>query len=137
MCENPRMQRVDEHVAFRRFDRDENRRYVERERTHRVGPGVAECGVDGWHRNVVPTARQGRTDLIDGKHGRVRKCCSHVDQFDFVRHDPEGAVLVDSRAMPAAPAAGAALWTDPLAPHYVRSVGNRDLHVIAVELKNT
>jgi quercetin dioxygenase-like cupin family protein len=54
---------------------------------------------------------------------------------DFVRHDPEGNVLVDSRSMEATPAIGTAFWTAPLVPHYVRNVGNHDLHIIAVELK--
>ena len=54
---------------------------------------------------------------------------------DFVRYDPEGKVLVDSRTMGGAPRAGGALWAAPLMPHYVKNVGDSDLHIIAVELK--
>lgn len=54
---------------------------------------------------------------------------------DFVRYDPEGNVLVDSRTMPARPAFGAALWVGPIGPHYVENVGHTDLHVIATEIK--
>lgn len=54
---------------------------------------------------------------------------------DFVRYDPDGNVLVDSRTMGGTPAAGGALWAGPLVPHYVRNVGERDLHISAVELK--
>lgn len=54
---------------------------------------------------------------------------------DFIRYDPEGNVLVDSRVAGMSPADGSALWGPPLVPHYVRNVGDRDLHVIAVELK--
>jgi mannose-6-phosphate isomerase-like protein (cupin superfamily) len=54
---------------------------------------------------------------------------------DFVRHDPDGAVLVDSRQMAAPPAPGEALWSGPLPPHYVENVGDKELHIIAVELK--
>jgi hypothetical protein len=54
---------------------------------------------------------------------------------NFVRYDPEGKVLVDSRSMERPPAIGAAMWSAPLPPHYVHNVGDADLHVIAVELK--
>jgi len=54
---------------------------------------------------------------------------------NFVRHAPDGTVLVDSRALAQPPAQGATLWSGPLAPHYARNVGDQVLHVIAVELK--
>jgi quercetin dioxygenase-like cupin family protein len=54
---------------------------------------------------------------------------------DFVRFDPDGNVLVDSRAAGMTAAPGTALWSAPLVPHYVRNVGDADLHIIAVELK--
>jgi quercetin dioxygenase-like cupin family protein len=54
---------------------------------------------------------------------------------DFIRYDPDGNVLVDSRDMAAPPAPGEAIWSAPLVPHYVRNIGECDLHVIAVEVK--
>lgn len=54
---------------------------------------------------------------------------------DFVRRDPDGNVLLDSRRMADRPAVGSALWGPPLGPHSVENVGECDLHVIAVELK--
>jgi hypothetical protein len=54
---------------------------------------------------------------------------------DFVRTDSRGALLLDSRTMAAAPMTGEALWGAPLPPHSVRNIGDKDLHVIAVELK--
>ena len=54
---------------------------------------------------------------------------------DFVRYDPDGNVLVDSRQTQAAPEIGSAIWSAPLAPHYVRNVGDRILHIIAIEVK--
>lgn len=56
---------------------------------------------------------------------------------DFIRYDPEGNVLVDSRSMASSPAAGDSLWAAPLVPHYVHNIGAAPLHVIAVELKDT
>ena len=52
----------------------------------------------------------------------------------FVRRDAAGAVLVDSRTMHELPE-GAALWSEPLPPHTLENVGERDLHVISVEIK--
>ena len=52
---------------------------------------------------------------------------------EFVRRDAEGNVVVDSRLVDAAP--GSALWIPALAPHSVENVGDADLHVIAIELK--
>jgi mannose-6-phosphate isomerase-like protein (cupin superfamily) len=43
---------------------------------------------------------------------------------------------VDSRATGTHPASGAALWLPPLEPHYVTNVGNGDLRIIAIEVKN-
>ena len=54
---------------------------------------------------------------------------------DFVRRDDRGVVLADSRGLAAAPKPGDALWLPPLPPHQVENVGDRDLHIIAVELK--
>lgn len=56
---------------------------------------------------------------------------------DFVRYDPDGKILVDSRTMTIKPAPGAALWTNPIGPHYVENVGPADLHIVAIETKPT
>ena len=55
---------------------------------------------------------------------------------DFVRIDPEGKVLADSRKMRLRPVPGEAIWSPVLPPHRVRNVGNTDLRLIAVELKS-
>lgn len=54
---------------------------------------------------------------------------------DFIRYDPDGKVLVDSRSMAAKPPVGGALWSAPLVPHYVHNVGTGELRIIAVEIK--
>jgi quercetin dioxygenase-like cupin family protein len=54
---------------------------------------------------------------------------------DFIRRDAEGTILADSRTLSSAPSPGDALWLPPLPPHQVENVGDRDLHIIAVELK--
>jgi hypothetical protein len=57
-----------------------------------------------------------------------------VISSDFVRHDPNGKVVLDSRnGTP--PAAGAVVWGAPLAPHSLTNVGAHELRVIAVEIK--
>jgi quercetin dioxygenase-like cupin family protein len=55
---------------------------------------------------------------------------------DFLRRDGDENIIADSRGRPA-PAAGAALWIEPLPPHSVENVGSTDLHIIAVEVKSS
>jgi hypothetical protein len=54
---------------------------------------------------------------------------------DFIRRDADGRILLDSRELGTNPE-GHALWSDPLAPHTLENVGDRELRVIAVEQKN-
>ena len=54
---------------------------------------------------------------------------------DFVRYDPEGNVLLDSRNMATKPAIGSALSAGPIGPHYVENVGTDELRILAVEIK--
>jgi len=55
---------------------------------------------------------------------------------DFVRIDPDGKVIADSRTMNLRPHPGEAIWSPALPPHRVRNVGGSDLRLIAVELKS-
>ena len=55
---------------------------------------------------------------------------------DFVRYDPEGKVLLDSRTLADVPAVGSAIWAGPIGPHFVENVGATPLHILAVELKD-
>lgn len=54
---------------------------------------------------------------------------------DFLRRDADGNVIVDSRSWDRQPAAGEALWLPPLTPHSVENIGQSELRLIAVELK--
>jgi hypothetical protein len=55
---------------------------------------------------------------------------------DFVRRDPDGTVLADTRtAGPKAPA-GSAVWGHALPPHSLENVGQSELRNITVELKH-
>ena len=58
-----------------------------------------------------------------------------ISWSDFVRRDSEGRIIVDSRTWERQPASGEALWGTPLVPHSVENIGERDLHIIAVEMK--
>ena len=58
-----------------------------------------------------------------------------VSYSEFVRHAPDGKVLLDSRTLTIPPKPGKALWSAPLPPHYIENVGKNELVVIAVELK--
>jgi quercetin dioxygenase-like cupin family protein len=54
---------------------------------------------------------------------------------DFVRYDPQGNVLLDSRTLVNKPRVGEATWSGPLVPHWLHNVGDSELRVIAVEIK--
>jgi hypothetical protein len=54
----------------------------------------------------------------------------------FIRYDDKENVLVDSRTLSKIPTVGSALWSGPLAAHCLKNIGDNDLHVISVEIKN-
>ena len=54
---------------------------------------------------------------------------------DFVRRDDTGRVVVDTRTTPSLSAPQTALWSGPLAPHSLENVGQAEIHIISVELK--
>ena len=58
-----------------------------------------------------------------------------VSSSDFVRRDPAGTVLVDSRRGAALPGPGSILWSAALPPHSLTNVGTGELRIIAVETK--
>ena len=59
-----------------------------------------------------------------------------VATSDFVRRDPEGNVLVDTRVAHSAPVAGTASWGGPLTPHTFENVGREEFHTLTVEMKD-
>ena len=54
---------------------------------------------------------------------------------NFVRYDDKGQVLVDSRKIDAFKVPPVAVWSAPLPPHSLENVGEVDLDIISVELK--
>jgi hypothetical protein len=56
---------------------------------------------------------------------------------DFVRRDPDGNVLVDTRVSGSKPAVGVASWGAPLTPHSLENVGAETFHTLTIELKDT
>jgi len=57
-----------------------------------------------------------------------------VSASEFIRRDANGKVLVDTRA--AKPSSPEFLWSEPLPPHSVENVGNSEIRLIMVELKD-
>ena len=88
----------------------------------------------------------GRVRVLDTKVEPGQRTPVHAHEWpaalyvlnwsDFVRYDPEGNVLLDSRNLAARPAVGSALWGGPIGPHLVENVGNSVLHILAVEIKD-
>jgi len=58
-----------------------------------------------------------------------------ISMSDFIRRDPDGAVLVDTRGTEQAPP-GSVVWGSSLPPHSLENVGNDELRNITVELKH-
>jgi hypothetical protein len=58
-----------------------------------------------------------------------------VSVADFVRRDGDGNVILDTRAS-GAPTPSTALWSEPIPPHSLENVGDSELCVIMVELKD-
>ncbi len=59
-----------------------------------------------------------------------------LSSTDFIRRDGAGNVVLDTRIANARPELSAVLWSPPLPPHSLENVGDRELRVIMVELKD-
>jgi hypothetical protein len=59
-----------------------------------------------------------------------------ISWSDFIRYDGAGNILLDSRSLGKTIAPHTALWSEPLGPHALKNVGNSELHIISVEIKN-
>ena len=55
---------------------------------------------------------------------------------DFVRRDPDGNVLADTRASKSTPILGNAVWGAPLTPHSLENVGTQEFRTLTVEMKD-
>ncbi len=55
---------------------------------------------------------------------------------DFVRRDPQGNVLADTRASGSTPISGSAVWGAPLTPHSLENVGSVEFRTLTVEMKD-
>ncbi len=53
----------------------------------------------------------------------------------FIRYDDKDNILLDTRTVEALQVPPTVLWSAPLLPHSLENVGENDLHLIAVELK--
>lgn len=55
---------------------------------------------------------------------------------DFIRYDTEGNPIFDSRTAATNVEPGTVVWSPPLRPHSVENVGDTEIRVISVELKD-
>lgn len=58
-----------------------------------------------------------------------------ISWSDFIRYDQAGNIVLDSNSLPKIPLPSSVLWSEPLAPHRLKNTGNKDLHIISVEIK--
>jgi hypothetical protein len=59
-----------------------------------------------------------------------------VSSTDFIRRDGPGDVVLDTRTSPRKTETHSTLWSEPLPPHSIENVGEHELLVIMVELKD-
>jgi len=88
----------------------------------------------------------GRVRVLDGRVRPGEIVPVHTHQWggvlyvlatsDFVRRDPDGTVIVDTRASHTKPVAGAASWGAPLTPHTFENVGHEEFRTLTVEMKD-
>lgn len=55
---------------------------------------------------------------------------------DFIRRDGDGDVVLDTRTAHARPRPSDVLWSGPRPPHSIENVGDTELRVLMVELKD-
>ena len=94
------------------------------------------------HRLVLENARVRVLDtrIAPGErtpvHTHEWPATHHVINWSaFVRRDPNGVVLLDTRNGGVAAAPGDVLWGEALGPHSLENVGNEPLHIVSVEIK--
>jgi hypothetical protein len=80
------------------------------------------------------------TDIPAGEQNAVHTHCWPSARYimswsDFVRYDDQGQLLVDSRMVASFKNSPAVVWSAPLPPHSLEIVGQTDLNIIAIELK--
>jgi len=68
--------------------------------------------------------------------GRHRASGWFINGTHFVRRDPDGMVLLDTRTLEPPFEMPTILSSEPLAPHSLENVGDVELRFIAVEPKN-
>jgi predicted metal-dependent enzyme (double-stranded beta helix superfamily) len=111
---------------------------------HTPGPLDAMAAAPDHHRVLLENdqVRVLDTRLAPGEttpiHEHGWPAVLHVLSWsDFVRVDREGNVVLDSRAAGMTHVPGTIVWGPALMPHAVRNVGERELHVIAIEIKQS
>ena len=59
-----------------------------------------------------------------------------LSSSDFLRRDAEGSLLFDSRNSGSPPPGPIVQWTPPLPPHSVENIGDSEILIVSVELKD-
>lgn len=59
-----------------------------------------------------------------------------ISWADFIRYDDKGNVLLDSRNLEKVPGLSTVIWSEPLPPHTLKNIGDKDIRVLSFEIKN-
>jgi hypothetical protein len=58
-----------------------------------------------------------------------------ISWLDCIRYENNGNIVFDYRSLSAPPSPSTALWSEPLMPHALKNVGDKDIHIICAEIK--
>jgi hypothetical protein len=75
-------------------------------------------------------------DIVPVHHHRWPAIYYVIVPGDFIRRDPDGNVLFDSRTATEKQTPFSASWLECLPPHSVENVSPHQIHVVNVELKD-
>ena len=73
--------------------------------------------------------------ILSAAYAQMARHSVHPQLERFIRRDDEEVTVTDSRGF-GTKVEGRALWSEALPPHTLENVGDKEIHVIAVELKN-
>jgi hypothetical protein len=103
----------------------------------------AMASAPGYHRVLF---EDDRVRVLDGRVAPGQTVPVHTHRWggvlyilsgsDFVRRDPDGHVLFDTRLAGGPPVVGSASWGAPLAPHTFENVGSTEFRTLTVEMKD-
>lgn len=116
------------------MNNSENWNYPEELDALLAAPGNHKLLFENEHTRVLDTSISpgGTTPLHTHKYSASLYILSWSD---FIRYDDKGNVLLDSRTIEKVPVPSSVLWSNPLPPHTLKNIGDKEIRVLNFEIK--